>query len=438
MDRQYKDSRIKWIGSIPESWKIYRIKYNTFLKGRIGWQGLNSNDFIDEGYCLITGTDFDNKGGINWNTCYRISKERFDEDELLHIKNGDLLMTKDGTIGKMAYIDNLPEEASLNSHLLIIRQITNLMNNKYLYWVMLSDVFVQFYNLFQSGTTMGSISQSTLGLFSTPCPPIPEQLRIANYLEEKCGEIDSLIGLQEQMIEKLKTYKQSVITEVVTKGLNPNVKLVPSGVDWIGEIPEGWKVLPIKRICRNITDGSHFSPSTAGEGKPYITVSNVYGDEVHVEEAAKISFDDFSTLVANGCQPPTGSVLLAKDGTVGRTAVVYDNDYVVLSSLGILTPSNTVLSKYLKYLLDSDSLQAQMQLAMAGSALRRITITKICKFVGLLPPLNEQQVIIFYLDEKCSDIDRLIEMKQQKIEKLKDYKKSIIYEAVTGKIYIDS
>ena len=269
-------------------------------------------------------------------------------------------------------------------------------------------------------------------------PSFGVQKKIADFIDMKSEEIDSLIGLQEQMIEKLKTYKQSVITEVVTKGLNPNVKLVPSGVDWIGEIPEGWKVLPIKRICRNITDGSHFSPSTAGEGKPYITVSNVYGDEVHVEEAAKISFDDFSTLVANGCQPPTGSVLLAKDGTVGRTAVVYDNDYVVLSSLGILTPSNTVLSKYLKYLLDSDSLQAQMQLAMAGSALRRITITKICKFVGLLPPLNEQQVIIFYLDEKCSDIDRLIEMKQQKIEKLKDYKKSVIYEAVTGKISIES
>ena len=238
MAREFKDSGIEWIGRIPKEWKTYRIKYNTFLKGRIGWQGLNSNDFIDEGYCLITGTDFDNKGGINWNSCYRISKERFDEDVLLHVKNGDLLMTKDGTIGKMAYIENLPEEASLNSHLLIIRQTTNIMNNKFLYWIMVSDVFTRFYNIFQSGTTMNSISQSTIGLFSTPCPSLPEQQRIADYLDKKCGEIDELIALQEQMIVQLTDYKQSVITEAVTKGLNPDAELVPSGIDWIGDLLE--------------------------------------------------------------------------------------------------------------------------------------------------------------------------------------------------------
>lgn len=215
-DAPMRDSGIDWIGEIPEWWKLYRIKYNTFLKGRIGWQGLNSNDFIDEGFCLITGTDFDKKGGINWNTCYRISKERFDEDELLHIKKGDLLMTKDGTIGKMAYINNLPEEASLNSHLLIIRQVTNFMNNKYLYWVMLSDVFVKFYNLFQSGTTMNSISQGTLGLFSTPCPTLSEQQIIADYLEKKCSEIDRLIDIKQNKISELKEYKKSIIFEYVT------------------------------------------------------------------------------------------------------------------------------------------------------------------------------------------------------------------------------
>jgi type I restriction enzyme S subunit len=211
-----RDSEIEWIGEIPEHWEVYRIKYNTFLKGRIGWQGLNSNDFIEEGYCLITGTDFDNKGGINWNTCYRISKERFNEDELLHIKNGDLLMTKDGTVGKMAYIQNLPEEASLNSHLLIIRQTTDIISNKFLYWVMLSNVFKHFCLIHQSGSIMNSISQSTLGILSCCCPTLTEQKEIADYLDRKCDEIDRLIEIKGRKIEKLKEYKKSLIYEYVT------------------------------------------------------------------------------------------------------------------------------------------------------------------------------------------------------------------------------
>lgn len=215
-DVPMKDSGIEWIGEIPQHWEMYRIKYNTFLKGRIGWQGLNSSDFIDEGYCLITGTDFDNKGGINWNTCYRISKERFDEDELLHIKNGDLLMTKDGTVGKMAYIKNLPEEASLNSHLLIIRQTTEQIDNEFLYWVMLSNVFKRFCSIYQSGSIMSSISQSTLGLFSCYCPIKSEQKAIADYLDKRCTEIDNLISIKLSKIDSLKEYKKSIIYEYVT------------------------------------------------------------------------------------------------------------------------------------------------------------------------------------------------------------------------------
>ena len=215
-DVPMKDSGIEWIGEIPQHWEMYRIKYNTFLTGRIGWQGLNSSDFIDEGYCLITGTDFDNKGGINWNTCYRISKERFDEDELLHIKNGDLLMTKDGTVGKMAYIKNLPEEASLNSHLLIIRQTTEQIDNEFLYWVMLSNVFKRFCSIYQSGSIMSSISQSTLGLFSCYCPTKSEQKAIADYLDKRCTEIDNLISIKLSKIDSLKEYKKSIIYEYVT------------------------------------------------------------------------------------------------------------------------------------------------------------------------------------------------------------------------------
>lgn len=209
-------------------------------------------------------------------------------------------------------------------------------------------------------------------------------------------------------------------------------KMKDSGIEWIGKIPYDWEVKKLKYLCKNITDGSHFSPETQFDGKPYITVTDVYDDAIHYESASKISERDFDILEKNGCKPPIHSVLLAKDGTVGRTAIVEYNDYVVLSSLGILNPDgNKVYYAFLKRLLDSQFLQEQMKLAMAGSALRRITITKINKLITIVPPLLEQKRIAVFLDAKCADIDQIRADIEKQIEILTDYKKSVITEAVT-------
>ncbi len=209
------------------------------------------------------------------------------------------------------------------------------------------------------------------------------------------------------------------------------MKMKESGIEWIGEIPEDWKISKVKYICSNITDGSHFSPATQSEGKPYVTVSNVNNDYIDYENAQKISENSFLQLLRNGCNPNTGDVLLAKDGTVGRTAIVKENDFVVLSSLAILTPNNNVTSSFLKYSLDSDFLQKQMEISMAGSALRRITIGKINKYLTILPPLTIQKRIADFLDEKCRKINSLKNDIEKQIETLEQYKKSVITEAVT-------
>lgn len=203
-----------------------------------------------------------------------------------------------------------------------------------------------------------------------------------------------------------------------------------SGIQWIGKIPSHWHAKKIKFSC-NVTDGTHFSPPTREKGKLYITVSNVHDDIIDVDNANRISEDDFLNLVKQGCQPQRGDVLLAKDGTVGRTAIVKDNDYVVLSSLGILHPLKGMTSEYLKYSLDSSYLQEQMNAAMAGSALRRITINKISEFISIIPPVAEQQSIASYLDYKVGQIDAAIKEKELLLNDLKTYRSAIISEAVT-------
>lgn len=204
-----------------------------------------------------------------------------------------------------------------------------------------------------------------------------------------------------------------------------------SGIEWIGQIPKEWEVIKIKNLC-NVTDGTHFSPRTESIGKPYVTVSNVNNDFVDVGNALLISEEDFDTLVRQGCQPKVGDVLLSKDGTVGRSAIVGNNNgFVCLSSLGILSPKAGLFSGYLKRSLDSIMLQDQMNRAMAGSALKRITISKINEFHMLLPPLSEQQAIASYLDHKVGQIDASISAINTQIDDLKAYRQSIISETVT-------
>ena len=204
-----------------------------------------------------------------------------------------------------------------------------------------------------------------------------------------------------------------------------------SGIEWIGGIPEGWQVKKVKHEC-DVTDGTHFSPKTVHEGKPYITVSNVNKDTIDVAGALLISEEDFDLLVKQGCQPKVGDVLLAKDGTVGRTAIVGENnDFVCLSSLGILSPSKNLNSQYFKYSLDSMLMQDQMARAMAGSALRRITISKINELMFLLPSMEEQETIASYLDHKVGQIDMSISQIDSQIDSLKAYRQSVISEAVT-------
>ena len=212
-----KDSGVEWIGEIPESWITTRIKYTSTLKGRIGWQGLKSDEYIDEGPFLITGVDFVN-GRIDWENCAHISNERYEEAPEIHIFEGDLLITKDGTIGKLAIAEICPNEVSLNSGVLLIRNNERgEYLNKYLYYVLQSDVFWKWFKLSQNGnSTIIHLYQEQFSNFRYALPSIKEQQVIVDFLDNGCFELESLISANETTIEKLKEYRQSVIYEAVT------------------------------------------------------------------------------------------------------------------------------------------------------------------------------------------------------------------------------
>lgn len=214
---EMKNSGIPWIGETPKKWEIMRIKDTSWLKGRIGWDGLKASEFIDEGPYLITGTDFCN-GYVNWDTCVHITKQRFEEDTLLHIRENDLLITKDGTVGKVAIAKNCPKETSLNSGVMIIRNESRyIYNSKYMYYILLSDEFKHWFEYSQKpGSTIKHLYQHQFGEFKYTFPPLEEQQQIADFLDSKCSKINESIERSNKIIQKLEEYKKALIYNAVT------------------------------------------------------------------------------------------------------------------------------------------------------------------------------------------------------------------------------
>lgn len=216
---EYKDSGVDWVGKIPNHWDSSKIKYNTYVKGRIGWQGLTTNEYIDEGPFLITGTDFHN-GLIDWNSCYHVSEERYEQDPYIQIQEEDLLITKDGTIGKIALVKNLPARATLNSGVFVTRPRNGTYSNAFMFWVLNSKVFDEYIEFIKTGTTISHLYQNTFVELAYPLPSKNEQIKIAKYLDHKTHLIDTLIEKKQKQIEFLQEQRAAIINQAVTKGLN--------------------------------------------------------------------------------------------------------------------------------------------------------------------------------------------------------------------------
>nr|WP_245201812.1 restriction endonuclease subunit S [Staphylococcus agnetis] len=214
---EMKDSGIEWIGKIPLNWNVRKIKYDFSLKGRIGWQGLTSKEYQNKGPHLITGTDFKN-GIIDWDSCVRINEERFEEAPEIHIKENDLLITKDGTIGKVSLAINVPKKVSLNSGVLLIREkSSSSIDKKFMYYNLLSNMFWNWYNSNDQGSsTIRHLYQGQFYNYSYGRPPLNEQKQIVQYLNAKVTAIDRIIEDKTKVIEELDNYKKSLIYEYVT------------------------------------------------------------------------------------------------------------------------------------------------------------------------------------------------------------------------------
>ena len=431
-----KESGIDWIGQMPEEWEVIKVKFFTYMKGRIGWQGLKADEFIDEGPYLVTGTDFKN-GRVNWDTAYHISQKRYEQAPEIQLKHGDLLITKDGTVGKLALIDKLPDSASLNSHLLVLRPLFNRYDNHFLYYVLSSLEFKNYFQKVSIGSTMDSLSQEKMGEFIFALPNINEQNSISRYLDKKTAQLDKAKALLEEQIQKLKDYRVSLIYETVTKGLDKTVPMKDSDIDWIGQVPQGWEVSKIK-FTTQLNGRIGWQGLTSAEYKeegPYlITGTDFHNGTINFETAVHI--DEKRWTEASQIQVENGDLLITKDGTVGKVAIISGLDDKASLNSGVLRIQtiDEIDRKFLYYVLLSDEFWMWFNYTNSGaSTILHLYQNVFDEFTFTFPQKNEQTKISDFLDKKTYQIDQLIQIKYKQIDNINKQRQTLIYDYVTGK-----
>ncbi|MDD3847240.1 MAG: restriction endonuclease subunit S [Syntrophorhabdaceae bacterium] len=431
---------MEWLGEIPEHWSTQKLKFNSYIKGRIGWQNLRGDEFTDAGPYLVTGMHFKD-GSVDWNSCYHITEDRYLMAPEIFVQEGDVLITKDGSIGKLAYIDQLPGKASLNSHLLIIRPVGDAYTSRFLYHLLGSELFQRFVVIEQKGTTFYGITQESVEGFPAVLPSSDEQRSIASFLDRETGRIDELIARKQRQIDLLQEKRSALISHVVTKGLDPDVKMKDSGVEWLGEVPGHWDVYRLRVLLKDC-EGIKIGPFGSALRLEYIQEDGykVYGQE-HLINAdfslghKYIDEDKFEELIM--CEILPGDLVVSMMGTTGKCQVVPEGIErgIMDSHLLRLRPNESVFPFYLALLInDSDCIRYQITTNSKGSIMEGLNSFIIKELLVALPSLTEQRSIVAFLDRETSHINELIEKVKKSIDLLREYRTALISAAVTGKI----
>ena len=424
MGRTMRESGVTWIGQIPNNFKLTRLKFAASLKGRIGWQGLKASEFTENGPYLITGTDFNN-GIINWETCAHISKERFEQDKAIHIKENDLLITKDGTIGKVAVAKNCPLEVSLNGGVLIIRNDRTVKYDpRFLYYVLNSNEFTDWFDISDVGnSTIKHLTQDKFYNFLFAYPEIQEQKRIAGYLDSRTKEANRVITQIQSEISILESYKRSVITEAVTKGLDENGEMKDSHIFYLGPINSRWHLSKIGYICTKLQ--RNFS----SEDIPLICTNKGTVEPRGNDVVGKMASEDnamqginIGDIAIHGMDTWHGAIALSKfSGKITRVVHVCDS---------------TEDKRFVVYYLQSLAYRNVYKVisnGVRGNTSDFRSWPKVKDIWIPLPDRIDQQRICDYVDMKCQKINQAVALKKKQLEALDKYKQSLIYEYVTGK-----
>lgn len=409
---EYKDSGVEWLGEIPKSWEIKKLKYIC----SVGTGTKDTVNAVEDGLYPFF---------VRSQTIERINSFGADCEAVLTAGDGV-------GVGKVFHYYNGKFDYHQRVYML---SNFSLALGKFVYYYLSNN----FYKVALEGNAKSTVDSLRMPQFLNFELSLPEQElqeKIVLFLDHEIDKIDTLVEKQQQLIQLLKEKRQALISHAVTKGLNPNAKMRDSGVEWFGQVPEEWDVCLIKYRSEEITDGAHISPVTEGGERYFISTKDIKSGVINFNHALLTTSTSFEYMVKTGCLPFAGDILFSKDGTIGQTAIAPEGvEFVVASSLIIIRPDRgRVISQYFDFLLQSDAVAEQVKSLVKGAGLPRLSIQNLLKVGGAFPPVHEQIEIVAYLNSKLVRYDELESRASLKVKLLQERRAALICAAVTGKI----
>ena len=406
----------EWIGRIPSDWDFVKIKEHF----------VERNTKVDD----ISFSPLSVSMGGVVDQMENVSKSDNSENRKLVKKNDFVINSRSDRKGSSGIS---PRDGSVSLINIVLKPKN--INPKYSEYLFKSYYFKE--EFFRNGKgihfDLWSTRYELMKQIFIPYPKIEEQNNIVEYLDNKTHQIDKLTKKIEQKTKLLKEQRISIINEVVTKGLNPNVEMKDSGVYWVGEIPRNWKITKVKYISNLVIDGSHHTPTYTDSGIPFLRVTDLHNKRVDLDKVKFISEEEHQNLLKR-TKPERGDVLLSKNGTIGLTKVIdWDWEFSIFVSLCLIKFKKTFLPELFSYFFQSSIVDRQIKESSKQSTVTNLHLDKIRELLLINPPITEQQEIIKYLDQKTKIVDETISKEERRIELLKEYKQSLISEVVTGK-----
>lgn len=424
--REMKDSGIEWIGIIPSDWKISRIKYvATFINGDRGANYPSGSDLVDEGIIFLTSN---NIHGTMLDCCSEISKyittDRYSILGGAKIALGDIIYCLRGSVGNCA-INKEATEGTVASSLVDIRPTK--IHPEYLNYILQSPINSVQTLAYMNGSCAANLSAENVANYYFIEPPVTKQRIISAFLDSKCSEIDSIISDIQSQIEALEEYKRSVITEAVTKGLDPDVEMRDSGIAWVGDIPAHWITHPLYFYF-----GERKNKNALGLETNLLSLS--YGKIIRKDINSNggllpESFNTYNIIEKDDIIiRPTD---LQNDKRSLRTGIAREHG-IITSAYIAMKAIKTVNPEYFHYLLHAYDVM-KVFYNMGNGVRQGLNFSEFSRLMVFEPAIEEQNAIVSYLKEKYDEIDLAIAEKKQQIETIEEYKKSLIFEYVTGK-----
>ncbi|WP_411691035.1 restriction endonuclease subunit S [Acinetobacter gandensis] len=423
----YKNSGVEWLGDVPDEWDIYPF-WHLFNRKEITnkTQEQLLSVYLDRGVILHS-----EGGGMVHKPADNLEKYQL-------VEVNDFVMNNQqawrGSVGVSPY------KGIVSPAYLIFSFNKKICAPKFFkYFLRDKGVVDQFMIASMSvGTIQRQVKWHLLKTIQLSIPSLIEQNTIANFLDTETARIDNLISKQEKLIELLEEQRKSIISHAVTKGLNPNAPMKDSGVEWLGDVPEHWMTPSSKHLLEiPITDGPHETPNFVDDGVPFISAEAISKGKINFDKKRGYITPELNAIYSKKYSPKIEDIYMVKSGaTTGKVAMVETTEeFNIWSPLAVFRCNkNKVLPKFLLAVFNSSHFYDALVLNWSYGTQQNIGMGVLSNIEIPCPPLKEQAEIIQHLDAQNTKFDKLISTQSQLIEKLKEYRSSIISHAVTGKI----